>query len=177
MEGDEVLPDAGEGNMLGTHLLDESHPARRSSRSSGKPRFLFPEARDTNAACSCLTDEEALTDIENPQAHGIADEEPEVPPAVTTPVKKSFPANIPATPPTTVRATRSTARNAAFARAINDSDFGESSTAATDANGSPFGGWPLGKTTVEKTNKGKKREASDTLTPAVRKRQTRRAAR
>ena len=103
------------------------------------------------------TDEEALTDVEPIQAEFAAHEDSNEPLSRTTPTEETFvPATPmkkhagPATPPTTVRTTRSTAK-------FTSSDGISSSSLFK--NDHPFG--MVGESSAEKIAKGKKRGAPE----------------
>ena len=109
------------------------------TRSSVKPRLLFPTAQQQRERE--LADEEAITDIEashDSDMTDIATEETEVeePEKVVTPIKPSF---TPATPPTTVHATRAATKKAVEASPLDK----ETVEAVVKQSGqrSPFDGW------------------------------------
>ena len=161
-DDDDIPPGGDESVMGGLPEVEETSP-RRFTRSSVKPRVLFPttkEPQDGAPAATNTTDEEALTDIETPHVTASAYLKYESPPAVSTPAKKT--PFLPATPPSTVRATRSTARNASLGSSPNNLDLER--PAATSALGiNPFTDWRISKPTGQ-GGRGKKREASDPLT-------------
>ncbi|MCJ1473747.1 hypothetical protein MMC13_002398 [Lambiella insularis] len=130
------------------------------TRSSIKPRLLFPTKQQQLAEVD-VTDEEAVTDIEDPQAHDseatevAAETEAE---HVVTPVKSSF---TPASPPSTGHATRASTRKAA----LGSSPTGPSSVTERPRfvvkkgrNPSPFDGWQRAKSAAVAESKGKKRQ-------------------
>lgn len=89
----------------------ESSTRRPLTRSSIKPRLLFPTKQQIHQrAVSNVDDEEAPTDIEESQDHEMTDPEDEK--QVTTPVKASI--FSPTTPPTTGHATRAATKKAAL---------------------------------------------------------------
>lgn len=91
---------------------DLSNPPSRSlTRSSIKPRLLFPSAaQKADRSKSDLEDEEAPTDIDDPDA---TETEHEPLPEKRTPVKATFRGLAPDTPPDTGHATRSATKKAA----------------------------------------------------------------
>lgn len=111
------------------------------TRSSVKPRLLFPTAQQQRERQ--LADEEAITDIEashDSEMTDVATEETETEEQggtqeVTTPVKTSF---TPATPPTTVHATRAATKKGAEASPL-DSEPVE--VKKKGGRRSPFDGW------------------------------------
>ena len=135
----------------------ESSAMRPLTRSSVKPRLLFPTKQQTHErTVSTIDDEEAPTDIEDFQDHEMADPEDEK--QVTTPVKASI--FSPTTPPTTGHATRAATKKAAL---DSPSDPPEPIEAIRyERHGkkvSPFDGWARTKAgTGEFGGKGKKRE-------------------
>ena len=148
--------------MLGS--VEADGPGR-TTRSSIKPRFLFPEAvtqKRDSPMDPATTDEEALTDVEAIQANYAAPEGSNDPVTATTPVKEAFvPATPmkkrtglggPATPPTTVRTTRSTAK-------IDSSEGGSGTSLFKNDNPFETGH----ESSAEKISKGKKRGAPDGL--------------
>lgn len=145
-----------DGNNLGDSER-ESSTISPLTRSSIKPRLLFPakqQKRDRTAPT--VDDEEAPTDIEDPQDHEMT--EPEDEKQITTPVKV---ANVsPPTPPTTGHATKAAKKKAAL---DSPSDPPEPVEAVLyDQRGkkvSPFSGWARTKAaTGGAGGNGKKRE-------------------
>lgn len=134
----------------------ESSAIRPLIRSSIKPRLLFPTKQQIHErTISTIDDEEAPTDIEDPQDHEMAD--PEDDKQVTTPVKTSI--FSPTTPPTTGHATRAATKKAAL---DSPSDPPEPVEAVRyERRGkkvSPFDGWARTKAGTSGVGKGKKRE-------------------
>ena len=112
------------------------------TRSSVKPRLLFPTAQQQRERQ--LADEEAITDIEashDSEMTDVATEETETEEqqggtqVVTTPVKTSF---TPATPPTTVHATRAATKKGAEASPL---DEGPVEVKKKGGRRSPFDAW------------------------------------
>lgn len=130
-------------------------PPPRFTRTSHKPRTLFPEAHGKGYT----TDEEAVTDIEHPEKHGI--DKSATKPA-GTPAKQRFYA----TPPTTARTTRSTAKRTIGETTSEPDELSTSLfTVKKGKKTSPFSEWARMKgegdfTPGEKT----KRKAEQTLT-------------
>lgn len=139
------------------------------TRSSLKPRLLFPTAEQTRAKeirSHNTEDEEADTDIEEP---GGGDSTPvdQVEEFAATPKAPKFG---PATPPTTTRATRSKKVDMSTSPADPTSDDESVSTSPMLRNHrsvpgkvSPFDQWQRVKRSKPAAGKGKKREG-DTLT-------------
>lgn len=114
---------------------------RPLTRSSIKPRLLFPtQKQQQERETADLDDEEATTDIEDPEDH------------VTTPVKQTV--FSPATPPTTGHATRSSTKRAP--EPVDTIPYKGKKV-------SPFDGWARTKagsgTATGAGGNGKKREA------------------
>lgn len=135
----------------------ESSTMRPLTRSSIKPRLLFPTKQQTRErTASTIDDEEAPTDIEDPQDHEMTD--PEDDEQVTTPVKASI--FSPTTPPTTGHATRAATKKAALDSPSDPPEQVE--TVPYERRGkkvSPFDGWARTKSgTSGVGGKGKKRE-------------------
>lgn len=130
---------------------------RPLTRSSIKPRLLFPTKQQIQErTASTIDDEEAPTDIEDPQDHEMTDPEDEK--QVFTPVKAS--GFSPTTPPTTGHATRAATKKAAL---VSPSDPPEPVEAfryeRREKKASPFDGWARMKFgTSGVGGKGKKRE-------------------
>ena len=135
------------------HSERESSSIRPLTRSSIKPRLLFPPKQ----TAPIVDDEEAPTDIENPQEHEMTD--PEDNTSVTTPVKASI--FSPPTPPTTGHATRAITRKTAFDLPLDPPEPVEAvSYERRGKKVSPFDGWARTKAgTSGGGGKGKKREA------------------
>ena len=147
---------------------DVSPRLRPFTRSSMTPRLLFPTAEQSKAreeaAKLAEEEEEAITDIEEPndldsEMSDIAvDTEEEI---LITPVKPSF---TPVSPPTTGHATRAATKKAA----LDSSPLGPEPVEFSRnivKNGkkiSPFAGWQRTKAGSVPNGKGKKREAEAT---------------
>ncbi|KAL6718931.1 hypothetical protein ACLMJK_003166 [Lecanora helva] len=142
-----------------TSELDTTTNHRPLTRSSIKPRLLFPTQKQrqerTNPPNTNTEDEEATTDIEeqpDTPMSGHNDEE-----EVTTPRKQvGF---SPATPPTTVHATRQATRKAA------DENVEAVPYKGNGKRVSPFDGWARSKSAAASSgsSKSKKREAGEAL--------------
>ena len=141
--------------------------SKHFTRSSIKPRLLFPSAKIEEPEVD-NTDEEAITDIEerHPEHGGITEllldteEEP-----LVTPVKVSF---TPSTPPTTGHATRASTKKSAidnFPLAPEPVEMGANVKVKKGRTSSPFDGWKRVKPGVEAATKGKKRAAEATEEP------------
>ena len=91
--------------MIQSPLKRKITPPPRFVKTDYKPRTLFPEAHRKEDT----TDEEAITDIEHLEKHDIIQEDMILEKPASTPAKQRFYA----TPPTTVRTTRSTAKRPA----------------------------------------------------------------
>lgn len=135
----------------------ESSTIRPLTRSSIKPRLLFPTKQQIHErTVSTIDDEEAPTDIEDPQDREMTDPEDEK--QITTPHKASI--FSPTTPPTTGHATRAATKKAALE---SPSDLPEPVEAVPyERRGkriSPFDRWARTKAgTSGVGGKGKKRE-------------------
>lgn len=124
---------------------------RPLTRSSLKPKLLFPNTKQkAEPSASALTDEEALTEVEDSTKLKSKD--------VVTPVKQSFG---PATPPTTGHATRSSTQKS---RATPQSDEDVRGFTPGKPLGrkrvSPFDSWQRTKP-AGNVSRGKKRDASE----------------
>lgn len=130
-------------------------PPRRFLRTSHKPRRLFPEAYGKGDT----TDEEAVTDIEHPEMH-VTDATPVKP--AGTPAKQRFYA----TPPTTARTTRSTAKRTIGDITSEPDDLPASLfTLKKGKNLGPFSEWARSKGEGGPVPEEKpKRKAEETLT-------------
>ena len=127
----------------------------RLTRSSIKPRLLFPTARQKRERQAAdLEDEEAPTDIEEPQNDIMA--EPE---EVTTPVRPTIIS--PSTPPATGHVTRATTKkNNSGSSPLDSSGSVEESYHKTGVKKiSPFDGWARTKRGTNEVGKSKKRAA------------------
>ena len=93
-----------EGALAGLPAVNDPNTTRHFTRSSVKPRFLFPTSSKARGKTGDTTDEEAITDIEYPEELRAETESKDK--EVKTPAKNRFYA----TPPTTARATRTTAK-------------------------------------------------------------------
>ena len=140
---------------------EHSPHSKHFTRSSIKPRLLFPSAKIEKPEVD-NTDEEAITDIEerHPEHGGITElaldteDEP-----LVTPVKVSF---TPSTPPTTGHATRASTKKLAIdnsPRAPEPMEMRASVTVKKGRTLSPFDRWKRVKPGVEPAAKGKKRAA------------------
>ena len=146
-EDSPIAVDANQSSIMNDP--DTSH-LRPLTRSSIKPRLLFPNARQkAERTAPDATDEEALTEIEDPT---LAD-----PKRIVTPVKKSFG---PATPPTTGHATRSTTQKLEAEKSSPDNDMADDSVILPYPRKkiSPFDGWSRTKPGTS-AHRGKKRDA------------------
>ena len=151
--------------------VDEHHGGaghRPRTRSSIKPRLLFPtkEQQQQDQPNTENSDEEAVTDIEEPITHASElvvlgpEAEKEV---LGTPVRQTF---TPSSPPSTGRATRATTRKAALEGSSAGPEPIEAAVRFKVQKGnasSPFNSWRITKATTAASGKGKKREAGDTL--------------
>jgi hypothetical protein len=145
----------------------ESSPRLRPfTRSSIKPRLLFPTAAQRQERGMAANDEEeAMTDIEDlpplPNDSEMTDLGPETEEeALITPVNQSFPA--PATPPTTGHATRAATKTAEL---CGSSPVGPETVYAPEPvqrrrvkKRSPFDAWQRIKPSASVPSKGRKRE-------------------
>lgn len=104
--------DEGEG---GLESAVESPSKRHFTRSSIKPRLLFPTANSDES--QILEDEEAATDIEDHVLAGMEADKPETPADMIdkAPGTPEAPRFAPASPPTTARTTRFGSKKAAEA--------------------------------------------------------------
>ena len=150
------------GASLPTDRGSENSPrSKHFTRSSIKPRLLFPSAKIEEPEVD-NTDEEAITDIEerHPEHGGITELAPDTEEEpLVTPVKVSF---TPSTPPTTGHATRASTRRAATGNSPSAPEPVEMRATVTVQKGrrsSPFDGWKRVKPGVEPAAKGKKRAA------------------
>ncbi|KAI1500892.1 hypothetical protein F5X99DRAFT_225495 [Biscogniauxia marginata] len=133
---------------------DEAAPHRPMTRSSVKPRLLFPrttKGKNVAAAATTIEDEEAVTDIEDHVLNDAEDDHIEAPetPVKVAPEKPDTPEAPrfgPTSPPSTVRATRSTTKLLA-----EDSPMKKMGKPR-----SPFDGWRRSKSRAEPH--GQKRE-------------------
>lgn len=149
----------------GTELdADPSSPKFRPfTRSSIKPRLLFPTAAQRQERSHAAVDEEeAVTDIEDlpplPNDSEMTDLAPDTEEeALLTPVKDSFQA--PATPPTTGHATRAATRKAKLMSGPPEPVEELRPHGRTAERASPFDAWQRTKATASGSGKGKKREA------------------
>jgi hypothetical protein len=148
--------------------LDAAVPARLRgplTRSSIKPRLLFPTAEQTAVREKKFQltddDEEAITDIEEPP-NGFSTPVDTDDMLATTPTAPKF---APYSPPATARATRS-AKKVTYGGSSpltpgmtfdDDADIGPVHSGRRGGKSSPFAGWSRTKSGV--TGHGKKREA------------------
>jgi len=138
--------DEGEG---GLESAVESPTKRHFTRSSIKPRLLFPSANSDES--QILDEEEAATDIEDHVLAGMEADEPETPTEMITktPDTPEAPRFAPASPPTTVRTTRFGSKKAADG----------TPKAKAPAKRSPFDSWRRVKGSTQST--GHKRSGDD----------------
>lgn len=163
-EDDDVPPD-------GTDLADLPFAGiptapRRFTRSSVKPRFLFPDAYGKHGNS---TDEEAVTDIEEPQTREVEIEEPTESKGkvAATPSKQKYYA----TPPTTARTTRATVKRTTQDQAEEEDDLPASLFTVRKAKrGSPFDGWSRTKAGESSIGQTRKRDAESPLLEEAAKR-------
>ncbi|KAI1446612.1 hypothetical protein F5Y02DRAFT_382245 [Annulohypoxylon stygium] len=134
---------------------DDDAPIRTNTRSSIKPRLLFPSKKQDTVKAS-TDDEEAVTDIEDHASlDDISDDPTELAKTPTTkvveeavtPTAPKF--KTPVSPPSTIRATRASARVAAATG---------SPTKQTKPR-NPFDGWRRSKSRA--STQGQKREGED----------------
>ena len=151
--------DGSEHNDMTEFEGGEGEPStiRPLTRSSIKPRLLFPTKQQIHERTACaVDDEEAPTDIEDPQDYEMT--EPEDEKLITTPVK--VPTVSPPTPPTSGHATRAAVKKVALDSPSYPPEQAEA--VPYDRRGkkiSPFDGWARTKaSTREVGGKGKKRE-------------------
>ena len=158
----EVDPDDHESDDMAVPTAQGSTGHRPLTRSSIKPRLLFPTTPQTETEHPDIgiTDEEAITDIEDPHAHDsdltelAPDTEEE---ALVTPVKLSF---TPTSPPSTGRATRASTRKAALDSSPTGPEPAEAKPRFVVKHGrtaSPFDNWRRTKAGAAGSSKGKKR--------------------
>ncbi|AEO58986.1 hypothetical protein MYCTH_2134725 [Thermothelomyces thermophilus ATCC 42464] len=104
--------DEGDG---GLESAVESPTKRHFTRSSIKPRLLFPTDKSDEPAKVANEDEEAATDIEEHVLAGLEADKPETPGDMIdeAPATPAAPRYAPASPPTTARTTRSGTKKAA----------------------------------------------------------------
>ncbi|KAI1411134.1 hypothetical protein F5Y13DRAFT_166487 [Hypoxylon sp. FL1857] len=163
----EIADEADEDDSS-EELLDSpsSGRIRPLTRSSIKPRLLFP-AKGKAVAKATTEDEEAVTDIEDHVLRDTEEEEEEVLEAPATPAAKVnekpktpvAPRFAPASPPSTVRATRASTRLQASETPVKQ-----------HKPRSPFDGWRRSKSRA--ATHGQKREGSPLVgTHEVSKRQ------
>lgn len=132
--------------------LEESLPSRLRgplTRSSIKPRLLFPTAQQVKAremrSQATEDEEEAITDIEEPNS--LSTPKGQMDNLVTTPKAPKF---APVSPPTTSRATRS-----------KQMDMTSSPPeSGRDGSVSPFLGWTVAK---DKVSPGNKKRGGESL--------------
>ena len=135
----------------------ETSTVRPLTRSSIKPRLLFPTAKQRQEReAAAVEDEEATTDLEEPHDHDMTGAEEAQP---TTPVKPtSF---SPATPPTTDHATRAYTKKAKLEHLpLEPPELVEAMPSRPRGKKvSPFDGWLRTKSGSGGVVKGKKRVA------------------
>jgi hypothetical protein len=127
-------------------------PRRHFTRSSIKPRLLFPTAMADESKLE-NSDEEAPTDIEDHVLAGLDAEKPETPVDLVeeAPGTPKAPRHAPASPPTTARTTRFGSKKATESSPMKPK-------AAT--KGSPFDSWRRTKAGAQSTG-GHKRSGED----------------
>ncbi|KAK9426434.1 hypothetical protein SUNI508_02875 [Seiridium unicorne] len=144
---------SADGEALALPSVQRSgSPPRRSTRSSIKPRLLFPPQEEKQISHD-TDEEEAATDIEDHIITANADtEEPQIetPDEVSVPDTPAAPRFAPASPPTTGRATRVSKRLIAEATPVKHT-----------GRRSPFDSWKRSKTGA--APHGQKREAESSL--------------
>ncbi|ETS78247.1 hypothetical protein PFICI_10309 [Pestalotiopsis fici W106-1] len=153
LDGSTVNVDAQASSPLIDRLDRLGSPPRRITRSSIKPRLLFP-AQEKKKASHDTDEEEAATDIEdhaNPNPTIIEPEEeqsqtPQEPQEKIVPDTPAAPRFAPASPPASARATRVSKRLLA-----------EETPAKRTGRRSPFDSWRRSKTGT--ASHGQKREA------------------
>ena len=152
--------DGSEHNDTNNHGDSErdSSTIRPLTRSSVKPRLLFPTKKQVHErTVSTVDDEEAPTDVEDRQDHEMTDLEDEK--QVITPVKASF--FSPPTPPTTGHATRAATKKATLDSPSDPPEPVEAIRYGLHGKKvSPFDGWARTKAGKGEVvgGKGKKRE-------------------
>lgn len=157
-------PDSSPGSPLGkgTELHRDDFPPHHFTRSSVKPRLLWPTTASRQEK-EIVEDEEATTEIEDmpPTDSDMTDLTHETEDEVLiTPVEPS--SIVPTTPPTTGRATRAAARKAMFASGpLEPVEEICSSGRTLGKRDSPFNSWHRAKATALKAKKGKKRQGED----------------
>lgn len=153
------------GNGTEPDAETSSPKLRPFTRSSIKPRLLFPTAiQHKERSHAAVEEEEAVTDIEElpplPNDSEMTDLAPDTEEeALVTPVRGSFTA--PTTPPTTGHATRAATRKAKLEISPPEPIEGPGSFGRTAGRASPFDAWQRtkAKATASGSGKGKKREA------------------
>ena len=149
----------------GLPAVHDPDTPRHFTRSSVKPRLLFPHASRPHGKTGDTTDEEAVTDIEYPP------ELQEAEPAnkeVATPAKKRYYA----TPPTTAKATRTTAKHASpLSSPIKEEDGADSPFTVKRARTSPFDKWQRLKPSPSSVGRTRKRDAVSPVVDEGSKRQ------
>ena len=163
-----VDPDDDYDTIPGNDTEPDAEPSspklRPFTRSSIKPRLLFPTAAQRQERShAAVEEEEAVTDIEElpplPNDSEMTDLAPdtEEEEALVTPVKDSFTA--PTTPPTTGHATRSATRKAKLISGPPEPVEEPGAFGRTERKASPFDAWQRTKATASNAAKGKKRDA------------------
>ena len=135
------------------------------TRASVKPRLLFPHTSHIKTVESShnIADEEAVTDIENPQDSemtDVAEDTEEGGVSCVTPVKAII---TPASPPLTGHATRSATKKASECNNVSSPLRAPEPITAISSRGkgkkrSPFDGWKRTKAGASVDGKWKKRE-------------------
>lgn len=160
-------PDDDYDTIPGNDTEPDAEPSspklRPFTRSSIKPRLLFPTAAQRQERShAAVEEEEAVTDIEElpplPNDSEMTDLAPDTEEeALVTPVKDSFTA--PTTPPTTGHATRSATRKAKLTSGPPEPVEESGAFGRTERKASPFDAWQRTKATASSAAKGKKRDA------------------
>ncbi|KAL2130652.1 hypothetical protein VTI74DRAFT_6115 [Chaetomium olivicolor] len=150
--------DEGEG---GLESAVESPPRRHFTRSSIKPRLLFPVA-PAEASQHENSDEEAATDIEDHVLAGVEADKPETPLELVdeAPGTPEAPRYAPASPPTTARTTRFGGKKAADTTPVKP--------AKQPSKRSPFDSWRRVKGNASTGHKRSGEELSATASKRTR---------
>lgn len=158
---DEFSSEAENDEVADMGLDNQTHRTRSMTRSSIKPRLLFPsksKGKQVAEATIAEDDEEAVTDIEDNVLHGAQEAEPEAPETPARIAKSKIgtpdaPRFAPASPPSTTRTTRSTDK-------LRGGD-----TASKAKGPSPFDGWRRSKSRA--LPQGQKREGDALANPSA----------
>ena len=151
--------DGSEHNSTDNHGDADRDPfaTRPLTRSSIKPRLLFPPKQQLHESTNpSIDDEEAPTDIEDSQDHEMS--EVEHGSQITTPLKAST--FSPTTPPTTGHTTRAATKKAVFESPNDPPEPVEAIPSERPGKKiSPFDGWARTKASTSRGgSKGKKRD-------------------